>query len=579
MIETVNDLVTRPIQDLLDENFIIPSYQRGFRWTTQQVEDLLTDVLDFSINSDKEEFYCLQPIVIKLNDNSYEVIDGQQRLTTIFIILNYFNQRLAEDFKKDLFTLKYETRSESEAFLKNMALEDRNENIDFYFMSNAYETIKDWFKTRQNFIGDFESTLLNKVEVIWYEVKEENQEIDIFTRLNMGKIPLTNAELIKALFLRKENFSPEDNKVDYATIYLKQLEIANQWDAIQKTLETDSFWFFIKDNDVEYDTRIEFIFDKMVRKQLGHDEYFTFQEFNKKFKDGYDANIWEEVKSYFLSLEEWYSNDELYHLIGFLIQTGTKINDLLDLKIATNSKRKFKAALKKLIIENLPKDTDAVEYGKKNHLTKNALLLFNVQTILNNPKANLRFPFNNYVKQKWDIEHIRSVNNDLPSKNKRKEWVQELIDFLNSEGEKLFSERKEEREALKLKLNNILDDTASDRFNLVYNDVLEFFNEQADDELTNSIGNLTLLDSKTNRSYKNAVFPIKRKRIISNDKKGTFVPIATKNVFLKFYSKKSSNLFFWEEYDIIDYREEIKQTLSQYIPIKLQIEEDDSIEE
>ena len=75
----------------------------------------------------------------------------------------------------------------------------------------------------------------------------------------------------------------------------------------------------------------------------------------------------------------------------------------------------------------------------------------------------------------------------------------------------------------------------------------------------------TLLDQETNRSYGNAFFPLKRKRIIQNDELGIFVPIATKNIFLKYYSNRSSNLMNWEESDAQDYLDNIKEFVSPYI--------------
>lgn len=87
-------LVIKSINDLLGNDFYVPSYQRGYRWTPIQVTELLTDIWDFHRKPGKipEEFYCLQPIVVKLNNGEWELIDGQQRLTTIF------NPTIPKDF-------------------------------------------------------------------------------------------------------------------------------------------------------------------------------------------------------------------------------------------------------------------------------------------------------------------------------------------------------------------------------------------------------------------------------------------------------------------------------------------------
>ena len=87
-----NMIELREINKLIKERFFIPTYQRGYRWDEKQVTELLEDVHEFMQkgNTQAGEFYCLQPIVVKKRDDGrYDVIDGQQRLTTFFIIQKY----------------------------------------------------------------------------------------------------------------------------------------------------------------------------------------------------------------------------------------------------------------------------------------------------------------------------------------------------------------------------------------------------------------------------------------------------------------------------------------------------------
>jgi hypothetical protein len=81
------------------------------------------------------------------------------------------------------------------------------------------------------------------------------------------------------------------------------------------------------------------------------------------------------------------------------------------------------------------------------------------------------------------------------------------------------------------------------------------------DDADDSLGNLALLDCHTNRSYKEAQFVDKRKIIIECESNGLFVPLCTKNVFLKVYSKNLDEMDLWNENDKIDYIAAIKQTL------------------
>ncbi|UPZ16247.1 GmrSD restriction endonuclease domain-containing protein [Flavobacterium humidisoli] len=90
--------------------------------------------------------------------------------------------------------------------------------------------------------------------------------------------------------------------------------------------------------------------------------------------------------------------------------------------------------------------------------------------------------------------------------------------------------------------------------------------EQLTDDLKNSLGNLTLLDAGTNRGYGNALFVTKRRIIIEKDKGGVFIPICTKNVFLKYFDGNTKGR--WTAEDIIAYKIEIENTLQKFLPTK-----------
>ena len=140
-----------PVENLLEKDFFIPAYQRGYRWKERQVTDLLDDILEFQ-KKDKEkgEFYCLQPIVVTKNENDdWEVIDGQQRLTTLHILLSYLEEARKIMFSSsEKFSISYETREKEEysskTFLEEIMLtaDVNNKNIDFFHISNAFLTIK-----------------------------------------------------------------------------------------------------------------------------------------------------------------------------------------------------------------------------------------------------------------------------------------------------------------------------------------------------------------------------------------------------------------------------------------------------
>ena len=239
-------IVTKTIGELKDYRFFVPSYQRGYRWTEHEVTALLDDIYEFSTEGNKS--YCIQPLAVKnRDDGSFEVVDGQQRLTTIYIFMKIASQEIRSATPP--FELEYKTRSDSAVFLKSLSddkdLEkEKNKNIDFYHIASAYEKINHWLDSQPDksvAIQELNTKIRKNVFFIWYELPIDNDPIAIFTKVNLGKIPLTNSELIKALLLNKDNFSTDINK--------RQTEISVAWDRIEQGLRNDSFWYFLNEEN------------------------------------------------------------------------------------------------------------------------------------------------------------------------------------------------------------------------------------------------------------------------------------------------------------------------------------------
>jgi uncharacterized protein with ParB-like and HNH nuclease domain len=553
-----NSLELKIVNELNQYSFFIPSYQRGYKWTPKEVIDLLNDINEFAPriigNSEERTWYCLQPIVVKKRDDSiYEVIDGQQRLTTIFLVLTYLNQDFIESRRDKLFAIDYETRPSTKSFLDSLDDDVSYENIDFYYIHQAYNAIIEWFEKQDDRFdkGEFRSKLKFNSKIIWYESTEEDS-ISIFTRINIGKIPLTNAELIKALFLNSSNFHKD--AVD--KLRLKQLEIASEWDNIENSLQDDRFWYFLSGNEVSTN-RIEFIFNLMNEEDDRTDTYATFRYFNKKFKTKSQENIeknWKEVKDYFQRFKEWFTERDLYHKIGYLvcIEQAT-INDLYSNSVKA-TKSEFKEYLNSLIKKSVSGiKLDELQYGDKR--VKRILLLYNILTMLKCEKDNSYFPFDIFKNEKWDIEHITSVKDSLPEKN-RDDWLNDAIVFIDGSQDEAKDLIKQAKEC----------DCSNDtEFKSIFEKIVLYFNSDIDDEDINDLSNLSLLDSETNRGYKNAVFPFKRKTIINRDKEGVFIPLCTKNVFLKYFSEYPPKISFWTQDDRDNYELDLYNVLNDYI--------------
>ncbi|MET3129567.1 hypothetical protein ABID42_004693 [Arcicella rosea] len=607
-------LELRAINQLYNKQFFIPHYQRGYRWTETQVKQLLEDIDSFipkeiAGRPSEKTFYCLQPIAIKklseedkhkhnLIGEWYEVIDGQQRLTSIFLILQYINQKWRGEDKLEQFTLNYETRKGSATFLNSLKVNkddtvtENKEYIDYYYFSKALQTIHQW---RLNYESEkckklntalFQSTFEEFSKVIWYEVAEQDGR-RLFERLNLGKIPLTNAELVKALFLSSESF--KDLSVEEKRI--KQFEIAHLWDEIEHKLNENDlkFWSFITNKKREtFETKIELILDMITQKDESiNDNYHTFTELVKKQakdKNGL-SKVWDEIEHFYNTLIQWYSNKDYYHRIGYLIASkhfgiyrGVNLNDLVTIAM-TESKDDFGLRINKHIRESVNIEPSELRYESHPNQIFNILLLFNVQTYIKSNSISEFYPFKQHKDNHWSLEHIHARKSENFDKTKKEAWLK----WLSIHKQLLEEFDKPEAKVLIEKINKYNNDRITwERFSGLFIQINDFFTEEAQsmDQESEGLMNLALLSQPDNAALNNSVFEIKRREIIRLDKDGYFIPICTKRVFMKYYNENSisGQNFFWSSEDRKNYFEILKEVLADYLPEVTEINETEDYE-
>jgi len=555
-----NKIALKCIHDLLDHRFVIPSYQRGYRWKEQQVNDLLDDIWDFTQDRGraKGEFYCLQPVVVAQGKHGYSVVDGQQRMTTIHIIFSVLAE-LKRHIEPRMFTIEFETRKDSQKFLQNIDLSRMNENIDYYHICSAFQTIEKWFASKP---GTAKVDLLNSllrndadgsnVRVIWYEIDPQTDPRDVFARLNMGKIPLTNAELVRALFLNRDNYVGEE---DFSR--LRQLELAIEWDSIEYSLRSEEFWHFITDGRKRYESRIEFIFDLIAGTSPEPlDKYHTFRYFSNQCNEptAFESS-WQRIRDHFVTFSEWFGVRKYYHLVGYLVALG---EDLVELKNYSDirTKSSFEEYLMDRIRKQVGCNIDELDYNENRTKIWKLLLLFNIITLLDSSKSNERFQFGRYKVEAWDIDHIHAVQSEMPeSVAHQRDWLHEVMKFT-------------ENAVLRSRISSYINTDPQSRdedFETLYSDIIRLYSEGERIDDIQDISNLALLDSGTNRGLQNSVFPMKRKMIIDKDREGLFVPLCTRHVFLKYYSDSVDQMTFWGKADRQAYLRAIKRTLARFI--------------
>ena len=585
MDNTINQYA---IGEILDGRyFYIPAYQRGYRWTEKQVGDLLRDLLCFA-NDSKEDyaFYCLQPIIARpITDEErlkkifksdsvenyaekgvWEIIDGQQRLTSIFLLYKYLVAKKgwdAETLKeeedgKELYHILYATRENSATFLEGLSLSMIAQddifkgNIDFYHMATAFKFIDKWIKNegklinqRYKFGGSLDTVrnslfaLLNgmsdtksgSIQVLWYELAEDTTQSSIkeFQKINTGKIRLTDAELVKGLFLLNKNF-------EQSSKHIKQSTLAIEWELIENTLHANTFWYFLQRKGTDMPNRIDLLFSLIYKiHKLDGAEEKDFNELLKEadkdiqdtkksiiFRFYYDlfegkqgeelqvqvAESWKEIMTLFRTLDDWFCTPTTYNYIGLLSQCGEDIARLIihyNNMPAESTQEDFVAYLKDRIrfylrgVKMDDNDNIITRYKDRKNiyrilLTLNIHLLNIQNTKLNSESDVYKFPFDVLNAQDWDIEHIDSFHtNALKKDDLKKEWILTAMDDL--------SLQKEEEELIKQKLEDKNYDSAIEVLKQKAGET-----EEVSEELKNGIGNLTLLDAETNRSYGNSLF-------------------------------------------------------------------------
>lgn len=593
-----------PIQNLKNLTFKVEKYQRGYKWGMLEVEYLLKDIYEF--DKSKQAFYCLQPVVVKEikagNKRVYELIDGQQRLTTVYIILQCLNS-------DHIFNIDYNTRKRSAEFLKNIKKIEvlqlsnikqdeinrawstyisnypENDNIDNYHFFTSYQIINHFLNLlSKKEKEEFADKLGKDTQIIWYEIISNLSPEKEFLNFNRGKIELEQAELIKALFVLQFK---NDNNFERRTYQLNQF--AEEWNQIETQLQDDNFWFFVTNDTSKKKeaNRIDLLFDIVCNKpKKEEDKLYSYRLYVDKLTNVIKTDEeWKKIKKIFNLLLEWFKNRTIYHLLGLIIYLEIKtIADIYFEYInKLENKNEFENKLRTWLHDEINFDQANSKYNLSNlsyntrEEAKKILLIFNIASYQVSD-FNYRFPFHKLKTQNWSLEHIHAQKSEMFEKIKEvKEWLKDirvLVDELYESAEK---------DIIKERMSNIeeaINKMAEDE--IIKSDIkneVNILNDMLVNKLDlHDINNLCLLDSPTNSTISNSNFRDKRKKIIEIDNKGevkneqdeiikTFIPLCTKNAFLKYYTQDSDNLQFsyWGHQDREDYISAVEMIVNNYL--------------
>jgi hypothetical protein len=539
-------------------DFFVASYQRGYRWGEQEVRQLLDDIRD----SDGATYY-LQPVVVKSReDGSWELVDGQQRLTTLYLIFRYLKNTHLPSAAAN-YSITYETRQGSKAYLDTLNEADAGSNIDFFHMFRAYQCIEGWFAKFEH-RTTHEATriygyLFDHVKVLWYEAPQEDDPIDLFTRLNVGRIPLTDAELVKALLLSHGDAGPGHTD--------RALEISAHWDAIERDLREPEVWAFVSAEAKEEATRISLLLDTLAGGPHGRErpQFHTFETLRHQIEDD-PRGFWRDVVDLHSLVLGWHEDRALYHKVGYLITVGRTFEELKELSNG-KGRSSFEAALDVQIRNHLDLTANAVsDLTYTSRKTSDVLLLMNVETIRQMRDSSQRYSFRAHAAGVWSLEHIHAQNAE--TLNTLEQW-RSWLEFHQRALASLPDVDEDHRAVLLDRIEKVLvAGVTQQSFSAMERELIAVFSPVGDpDEAeAHSISNLALLDSRDNAALNNSVFEVKRRRIIRRDREGSYIPTCTRNVFLKYYTETGNQqLHFWSASDREAYLVAIQRALEPYI--------------
>lgn len=500
------------LKDVVGFSYVIGSYQRGYRWDEVNVRELLEDIFEGKLVEDhtfpkndymdenevitelnsniRDTEYCLQPLVVKKSDEGYSVIDGQQRLTTFYIIMKALCSISDKKFPLK-FSIEYKSREKSKEFLQNLSSTSESTNIDAAYMLQTYTFAKNWFIEKnkafiglldQNFVECDENRLvsafamylykilLEKTKFIWDEIDESSADMNkkeqkIFADRNTGRLELTDSELIKSLFMNPEYYGRgEVNLKDRQTL------ISEIWDIYENELHNDELWKFLPvSNSVREAyallTRIDVIFLLLIKKNRiernPYEENSLFKAVkqwidtkirnSQENKDDYDQTsfgvmvvAWREVCDLFDGIKELFDNNELYNLLSLYKMMEADDGKILAkyLEVLSAAKNKRTVIIKEAICEKLFADGIAVSVKKVRYpeldTIRKILVAHNVAiTNSSTPINRFGFHFFDEITGRWDIEHIYSTNEGYIEKAPLEEKVK-LLQIFSEEKDNIY---------------------------------------------------------------------------------------------------------------------------------------------
>lgn len=577
--------------------YYIAPYQRGYKWESNssyaQVPQMLIDIYEAFVYGTTE--YFLQYITVKklkLDDKGdvLEVIDGQQRLTTLSLLLSRIvvrNSDLENISNKRLQYFRYD--GDIFTSLQIPDSEEEDENIihqDRYYMVKAVRTIDKFLKLLEenDKLEAYYHYLLDSVKLIFNIEDENTNSEEVFENLNNNKVPLTNQYLIKGLLLTKAiNRTTSFNRtLSYKEILDQRTVMGRVWDEINAWItQPEIAHFFFATKKKENPNGIEKLLEVVLRRientqtdtreiedsllqqyRLSFDSqsrnvqpsiYELFNKFNRIIRDEETAfDVLNLIKHAYRALYNiWYGDIAFYNLFGYVRFAKTQQYKIswTD-KVIWEDRAVVKKELAKRVLEILPDlelSQNEFGYDKNQNQLSNLLLSFNVFL-----EPEEKFDFYQYDCENWTLEHLSPQNPKGEIK-----IPHNLVSYVLGKLPESLEQSK--RTEIETKLVN--------GESISVDDLPFLYDSEIDEHV---MGNMALLGGGDNSAVSNNPFIVKRNIIISRRNKGSFVPYHTIALYEKSLDMKGEkgftpDLFRWDMNDIAIHEQWMKHRNKEII--------------
>lgn len=606
LIYSTKDVYTNYLRDRI---FKIPEYQRGYKWSEKQISQLILDINSFETDETDDLFYCLQNITLYpsvADRNILHVVDGQQRLTTTYLLFCFLG---VQDYLKDKFI--YAVRESSNVFMQKIQNESQNfihsilhakdfdsfctefEDLDFdhqdiYYMYSAIRTFQKTIDDHQINLGRFREKFINNVKFIVNEIHSNIKEQELFMNLNTGKVPLDGADLVRAIIItrvaREEMVSfKQDSIKDIVRMNEKRTRIGWELDQLNQ-------WWSTKDVANYYKPFAKLELDKQETIEFNEDinpinilyKLWASTKANvlklKLFENSSitSLTLYKELITLHRTLVDWYSDRAIYHYLGYLAnnQRNFSFKKYYELWNETEINRDYfkiqlKKDIEKIVFRPENKNESGFAYWSEQILNfegenktnwyesdrlEEFLVLLDVIEISSNDNYRFLSP-THFKKHKEDKEHIYPCTpkniKELENSSNDFECIDAYLTKLDKKDLFPFGEKDWKRKS-DLEKEEILKD-------------LE--NKIHQSTPINAIDNLVLLHYSINRGFGNDYYIDKRASVINNVQNGEYVRQHTLNVFVK-GRKEVINLNEWTFKDIENNCKSIEENIRVFFEIK-----------